>query len=185
MLPFKLQTAVRVSPLPRQAMQTERLLIRRFTLDDAEEYFPLVADPDVIRYTGEQAQPSIDAARQIIATRPLRDYAVHGFGRMACVEKRSGRLIGFCGLKFVDDLQEVDIGYRFLPAYWGKGFATESARALMQHGKESLSISRVVGIVQRENAVSANVLSKLGLLFERNICLAGIDLDLYATPTLA
>lgn len=162
-------------------MQTERLLIRPFTLDDAEEYFPLVSDPEVIRYTGEGPQPSVDAARDVIASRPLRDYAVHGFGRMACVERRSGRLVGFSGLKYLEELQEVDIGYRFLPAYWGMGFATESARAIMLQGKEVLGINRVIGLVQRENAASARVLAKLGLEFERVICLGDIGLDLYAT----
>lgn len=163
-------------------MYTERLYLRQFTLDDAEEYFPLVSDPRVIRYTGEEPQPSVAAAREVIAARPLRDYAVHGYGRMACIERRSGRLVGFCGLKFVEELKEVDIGYRFLPAYWGMGYATESARAIMQHGKEHLGIGRVIGLIQPENSASANVLGKLGLLYERSICLAGIDVDLYATP---
>jgi len=166
-------------------MQTERLFIRPFTLDDAEEYLPLVSDPDVIRYTGEEPQTSVEAAREIIATRPLRDYAVHGFGRMACIEKSSGRLIGFSGLKFLDELQEIDVGYRFLPAYWGKGYATESARAIMQHGKNELGISRIIGLIQHDNTASANVLVKLGLEFERNIRLSGIDLDLYATVRVA
>ena len=161
-------------------MYPERLFSRPFTLDDAEEYLPLVSDPDVIRYTGEEPQVSVEAAREIIATRPLRDYAIHGFGRMACIEKSSGRLIGFSGLKFLDDLQEVDIGYRFLPAYWGKGYATESARVLMQQGTNELGISRIIGLVQPDNTSSANVLLKLGLGFERKVCLSGFDLDLYA-----
>jgi RimJ/RimL family protein N-acetyltransferase len=166
-------------------MQTERLIIRPFTLDDAEAYLPLVSDPDVIRYTGEEPQTSVEAARGILAARPLRDYALHGFGRMACIEKRSGRLIGFSGLKFLEELQEVDIGYRFLPAYWGKGYATESAHAIMRHGTEERGISRIIGLVQPENAASANVLLKLGLGFERHVCLSGIDLDLYATVRAA
>ncbi len=162
-------------------MHTERLFIRPFTLDDAEEYLPLVSDPDVIRYTGEEPQTSVESVREILATRPLRDYAIHGFGRMACIEKSSGRLIGFSGLKFLNELQEVDIGYRFLPAYWGKGYATESAHVLMQQGANEFGIDRIIGLVQPENKASSNVLLKLGLGFERKICLAGFDLDLYAT----
>ena len=163
-------------------MHTERLFIRPFTLDDAEAYLPLVSDPDVIRYTGDTPQTSIAGAREILATRPLRDYAIHGFGRMACIEKSSGRLVGFSGLKFLDDLQEVDIGYRFLPNCWGKGYATESARALMRHGTMELGIERIIGLVRPENTASARVLSKLGLAFERDVCLDGVDLDIYATP---
>ncbi len=166
-------------------MHTERLLIRPFTVDDADAYLPLVSDPDVIRYTGDVPQSSVDGAREILITRPLRDYAVHGFGRMACIEKSSGRLVGFSGLKFLEDLGEVDIGYRFLPDCWGKGYATESARALMQHGVRELGLKRVIGLVLRENTASAKVLCKLGLTFERFIALDGLDLDLHATPRVA
>lgn len=165
-------------------IDTERLLLRRFTLDDAESYLPLVSDPDVIRYTGESPQYSIDGVREILSSRPLRDYAVHGFGRMACIEKSSGRLVGFSGLKYLEDLQEIDIGYRFLPDCWGKGYATESARILMQQESIQHSISRIIGLVQRENQASANVLLKLGLSFERTINLDGYNLDVYAKTHL-
>lgn len=164
-------------------MQTENLYLRRFTLDDADAYWPLVSMPEILRYTGEQAQASIDDVRQILSTRPLRDYATHGFGRMACIEKSSGRLVGFSGLKLLEELNEVDIGYRFLPDCWGKGYATESARVLMQQGANEHGITRVVGLVQPENVASACVLKKLGLVFERELTLHG-DADhihLYAT----
>ena len=162
-------------------MHTERLFIRPFTLDDAAAFLPLVSDPEVIRYTGDEAATSVDGAREILATRPLRDYAVHGFGRMACIEKSSGRLVGFTGLKFLEDLGEVDIGYRFLPDCWGKGYATESARPLMAYGIGELGLERIIGLVIRENLASAHVLRKLGLSFEREACLDGVALDIYAT----
>jgi ribosomal-protein-alanine N-acetyltransferase len=164
-------------------METENLYLRRFTLDDAEAYWPLVSMPEIIRYTGDQAQASIDDARRILGSHPLRDYATHGFGRMACIEISSGRLVGFSGLKFVAELNEVDIGYRFLPDCWGKGYATESARVLMQQGANEHGVERIVGVVQPENVASARVLKKLGLDFERELTLHG-DTDpvhLYAT----
>lgn len=148
-------------------MQTENLYLRHFTLDDAEAFLPLVSMPEIIRYTGEQVQASLDDVRHIISTRPLADYATHGYGRMACIEKSSGRLVGFCGLKFLEELNEVDIGYRFLPDCWGKGYATESARVLMQHGASEHGIRRVVGLVHPDNVGSVRVLEKLGLVFER------------------
>ncbi|MEB0137670.1 MULTISPECIES: GNAT family N-acetyltransferase [unclassified Undibacterium] len=150
-------------------MYTERLLLRRFTLDDAAAYLPLVADPAILRYTGEAALTSVDAAREILQTRPLRDYQVHGFGRMACIERASGRLIGFCGLKYLDEIQEVDIGYRFLPACWGKGYASESAAALLAQAFELYQLPRVIGLVQPDNLASAQVLKKLGLQYETSI----------------
>lgn len=166
------------------AIETEHLCLRRLTLDDAAAYQPLVTLPDVLRYTGESPQTSLDDVREILRTRPLRDYALHGFGRMACIEKRSGRLVGFSGLKYLDDLREVDVGYRFLPECWGKGYATQSAQALMQAAAEHHGITRIVGLVQPANAASVRVLRKLGLEFERSVRLDDCPsrLDLYATP---
>jgi ribosomal-protein-alanine N-acetyltransferase len=168
-------------------LETARLLLRPFTLDDAQAYWPLVNLPEVLRYTGKEPKPSMDMVRAIIAARPLNDYNMHGYGRMACIEKSSGRLVGFSGLKFVDDLQETDVGYRFLPDCWGKGYATESARVLMAHVREAFGIKRVIGLVQPANVASARVLEKLGLVHERTF-----DPDdghgllkLYATPAQA
>jgi RimJ/RimL family protein N-acetyltransferase len=99
-------------------METTNLILRRFTLDDAEAWLPLISLPEIIRYTGDTPASSVDEAREVLRTRPLCDYAVHGYGRMAVIEKASGRLVGFSGLKYVAELDEVDIGYRFLPDCW-------------------------------------------------------------------
>ena len=167
-----------------QTLRTERLLLRPFTLDDAEAYRPLVSDPAVLRHTGEVALTSIQQVRDLIRSRPLRDYATYGFGRMACIEHATGRLVGFSGLKYLDDLREVDIGYRFLPDCWGKGYATESARRLMLEGWEGLGIERVIGLVEPANAASVHVLKKVGLAFESEVTVDGHEgaLHQYATP---
>ncbi len=167
----------------RASVHTEHLHIRHFTLDDAEAFWPLVSLPEVIRFTGDDAPSSLDAVRELLKNRPLRDYAVHGFGRMACIEKSSGRLVGFSGLKYVDELQDVDIGYRFLPDCWGKGYATESARVLMEDGFRRFGLKRIVGLVHPENMASTRVLVKLGLAFERKFRPDGaaLDFDLFAT----
>jgi RimJ/RimL family protein N-acetyltransferase len=166
-------------------MQTERLILRPFTLDDAEAWLPLISLPEIIRYTGDVPARSVDEARELLRTRPLRDYAVHGYGRMAVIEKSSGRLVGFSGLKYLEDLQEVDIGYRFLPDCWGKGYATESASVLMEHGRREHGFKRIVGMAHPDNAASIHVLEKLGLSFERLLEpeADGVRLRLYAAPT--
>lgn len=165
-------------PLPA-TLETPRLLLRPFTLDDAEAYWPLVSDPQVLRYTGEQPVTTLDGVRQLLKERPLRDYALYGYGRMACIEKTTQRLIGFCGLKHQDWLTGPDIGYRFVPDAWGRGYATESAAALMQHAVPLHRIPRVYGVVQPENLASAHVLRKLGLRFDASVCIEGEALDRY------
>ncbi len=164
------------------SLQTERLLLRPFTLDDAADYWPLLRDPQILRFTGEQPVSDLEGVREILRTRPLADYQQHGYGRMACVERASGRLIGFSGLKYLEDLDEVDIGYRFVPDAWGKGYATESARPLLEYGLQQLRLRRVIGLVMPQNQASARVLVKLGLRFEQQISVDdhAQPLDLYA-----
>lgn len=163
-------------------IETERLILRRFTPDDAEAYFPLVGDPTLNRYTGQDLVNTVEDARQVLLNYPIRDYERHGYGRMACIEKSSGKLIGFSGMKYLPDLQEVDIGYRFLPDAWGKGYATESASVLMQQVITDFKLPRVIGMADRKNGGSIKVLQKLGLVFEREIEVEGYNgmLDLYA-----
>jgi RimJ/RimL family protein N-acetyltransferase len=166
-----------------QPIDTERLLLRPFTLDDAEAWLPLISLPEIIRYTGDVAATSVAEARECLRTRPLRDYAVHGYGRMAVIEKSTRRLVGFSGLKYLEDLREVDIGYRFLPDCWGKGYATESASVLMEQGRRAHGFRRIVGMAHPDNAASIHVLEKLGLAFERMLepDTFGVPLRLYAT----
>lgn len=163
---------------PMMVMRTARLELRPFELEDAAAYWPLVSDPDVLRYTGESPLKSMVEVRDLLAARPLRDYATYGYGRLACVEKASGDLVGFCGLKYLEDLGETDIGYRFLPRCWGMGYATESATAVMGHGVELLDLKRVIGLVEPRNAGSIRVLEKLGLALETRVRLANHPEDL-------
>lgn len=148
-------------------LETPQLLLRPFTIDDAEAYWPLLRLPDVLRYTGETPKTSLDEVRDILLTRPLRDYATFGYGRMACIEKSSGRLVGFSGLKYLDELKETDVGYRFLPDTWGKGYATESGLALIAEGRKQFGLERIIGLAEPANGASCRVLEKLGLVFER------------------
>jgi RimJ/RimL family protein N-acetyltransferase len=165
-----------------QTLETPRLLLRPFALDDAAAYLPLVSDPAILRYTGEAPVADVEAAREILRTRPLKDYAERGYGRLAVIEKSSGELVGFSGLKYLAALEETDIGYRYLPRCWGLGYATEAARASMRHGRESLGLTRIVGLVEPDNHASARVLTKLGLAFERALTLDAhaVEIHLYA-----
>ena len=146
-------------------IETDRLILREFTLDDVEAYFQLGTDSAVIRYTGDGGMTNLEDAATVLRDRPLADYQKYGYGRLACVLKASGQVIGFAGLKYMDDITDVDIGYRFLPAYWGKGLATEACRPLIPYGFDQLRLARILGLVDPENVASVRVLEKLGLTF--------------------
>jgi RimJ/RimL family protein N-acetyltransferase len=146
-------------------LETPRLRLRQFTLDDAEVFLRLGSDPEIIRYTGDPGLKSLDEARASMLARPLADYAKYGYGRLACVLKSSGAVIGFNGLKYLDDLKETDLGYRLLPEYWGMGLATEAARAALDFGFHELRLPRIIAMAVPENAASVRVLQKLGMTF--------------------
>ena len=148
-------------------LETERLLLREFDETDAAAFYPLGSDPAIIRYTGDPGGglQSVEHALEILRSHPLADYGKHGFGRWACLHKADGRLIGFAGLKRLEELGEVDVGYRLLPAYWGRGLATEASRAAVDYGFTRLGLPRILGLVDPKNAASVRVLEKLGMTF--------------------
>ncbi len=149
----------------RLILETERLILREFDEGDVAAFLVLGSDPAILRYVGDPGGglKSPEQALESLRARPLADYAKHGFGRLACVHKQDGIVIGFAGLKYLDDLKEVDLGYRFLPAYWGQGLATESGRAVHADGFGRLGLRRILGLVDPANTASVRVLTKLGL----------------------
>lgn len=141
--------------------KTERLEHRAFTLEDACPFFTINGNPDVMRLTGEPLLPSLDAAREAIANYP--DFDNVGYGRWACILKQTRTIIGFCGLKYLSDLDAVDVGYRFLPEHWGQGFATEACAASLDFGFNTLHLDEILGFVLPKNVASIRVLEKVGM----------------------
>jgi len=148
-------------------LKTERLLLREFDEGDVAVFYILGSDPAITRYTGDPdgGLKSIEQARKVLRSHPMADYQKYGFGRWACVHKTSGEVIGFAGLKYLEELSEVDIGYRLLPAYWGIGLATEASQAALEYGFAQLGLERIIGLVDPENVASVRILEKLGLSF--------------------
>ena len=153
----------------KTVFETERLSLREYMEDDAEAFLRLNSDPEVLRYVPDQALLDADQARQILVDHPIADYRKHGFGRGACILKNAGENIGFAGLKYLEELGEVDVAYRLLPAYWGRGLATEVAIASVEFGFNRLGLKRIVGLVMPENIASIRVLEKAGLRYAETV----------------
>jgi RimJ/RimL family protein N-acetyltransferase len=162
---------------------TERLLLRRFVEDDLEAFFLLTSHPEVIRYAQAHPLPSRAAALEYMHAAPFHDYAVHGYGRFACVWQESGEVIGFSGIKYVPEIGETELGYRFLPEYWGRGLATEAGRASIDFARDHVGLRRLVAMVHPENHASARVVTRLGFAVEKQLQYSGLQdvaVDLFA-----
>ena len=144
-------------------LETERLLLREKTVADAENAYLLNLNPEVIRYTGDDPFASIEEARTFLEN--YASYRTYGFGRWAVILKETNEYLGWCGLKYTPELDEYDIGYRFMQKHWGFGYATESAKACIRYGFEHLNIKTIVGRAMTENVNSINVLKKLGMTY--------------------
>lgn len=164
-------------------LETKRLLLRPFELADAEDVLAFGSHPEVCRYTcDDDSIKTVDDARRIITDVWHADYETHGYGRFAVVDKQTGRVFGFSGLKYLTDLEETDIGYRFLPEYWGKGIATEAGRVVMDYGRDELGLKNIIGMVVPENTASHRVLEKLGLRQAEQVEMDGQTICVYRQP---
>ena len=150
-------------------IETERLLIRPFKMEDIEPSYKMNLDAEVSRYTGDGGVVSKKEIERRIIENVLGDYQKHGFGRLAVELKGENKFIGFTGLKYLEDMNEVDLGYRFMKKYWGKGIATESAQACVNLGFNTLGLTRIIAMVLPENKGSIRVLEKLNFEYEGEI----------------
>ena len=144
-------------------IETERLLLRMFCPDDLDNLAGLFSDPEVMRYVGEGNtvnREETDKALQSI----IKHWETHGFGRWAAVDRVTNEFVGFGGLRSL--LGTPEVVYHFATAHWGKGLATELARASLRFGFEGRSFDRIVAIAKPKNAASIHVMEKLGMHYE-------------------
>jgi len=162
--------------------QTERLLLRRLDARDSAFIFELVNEPSWLRYIGDKGVKTLQDAQRYLENGPIEMYQKLGFGLYAVELKENGAPIGICGLIKRDALVDVDLGFAFLPRFWTKGYALESASAVMSYGRSALGLSRIVAIVSQDNHRSARLLKKLGFRLESSVSLQpdGDELKLYA-----
>jgi RimJ/RimL family protein N-acetyltransferase len=153
--------------------ETDRLVIRRLTVDDSPFILRLLNEPSFLQHIGDRGVRNLADAKQYILTGPVASYERHGFG-LFLVELKEGRSpIGICGLLKRDALDDVDIGFAFVPESWSKGYAFESTSATLAYAQETHHLKRVVAITSPDNVASINLLVKLGFYFERMVLMPG------------
>jgi RimJ/RimL family protein N-acetyltransferase len=144
-------------------IETERMILRKFSIDDAEAFLDLNSDPEVVRYAEKTVMKSLDEARQALLSAPLRDYDKYGYGRLAIILKANEELVGFCGMKFLPELGLNELGYRLKKKCWGQGLATEAAAATLRYARQSLDLDYVIALILKGNVGSVRVAEKLGM----------------------
>lgn len=153
-------------------VETDRLVLRRLELGDAEFILDLLNDPSFLRFVGDKGVRTLDDARSYISNGPIASYERFGFG-MFLTERKEDRVpLGICGLLKRDSLKDVDVGFAFLPAFRSKGYAFESASAVMSFARNVLGLTRLVAITSPDNDASIRVLEKLGMTFESMVRLS-------------
>lgn len=151
----------------KQIVETDRLLIREISKDDYQSLFQLHSDPIVQKHTGEPPVQDIAVIIKGTKERTFHDYDTYGFGRWAVILKSTNQFTGWAGLKYLPEFDEIDLGYRFLPQFWGKGIATEASKAIIKYGFEVLGIEKIIAVSMTENTASIKVIEKIGMVFEK------------------
>jgi RimJ/RimL family protein N-acetyltransferase len=166
-----------------KVLETERLILRRVTVEDSAFILELLNDPSWLRFIGDKGVRTLDDARNYILKSLVSLYERLGFGLYLTELKDEGVPVGICGLIKRDTLEDVDLGFAFLPQFWGKGYAYESAFAVMAYGKRAFELNRIVAITTPDNDSSTRLLEKLGFNFERMVKLSedSAEVSLFAS----
>lgn len=167
--------------------ETGRLRVRHLTLDDAPFILELLNEPSFLRFIGDRQVRDLAGARGYLEHGPLASYRRFGFGLFLVEDLATGAPAGMCGLLKRDALEDVDLGFAFVPRWWGRGYALESARAVLDWARAQHHLGRVVAITNLDNEASIRLLEKLGFGFERLVRLPGeaADVRLFGRPRRA
>ncbi|HUQ10769.1 MAG TPA: GNAT family N-acetyltransferase [Steroidobacteraceae bacterium] len=150
-------------------LTTPRLTLRRLGFDDAPFLVRLLNQPSFLENIGDRGVRNVEDAHRYLREGPMAMYEKFGFGLWHVAQRSDGASIGMCGLLRRDILPDVDIGYAYLPEYWGQGYALEAAEATLRHAAGKFGLGRVIGVVSTGNTSSIRVLEKLGMSFERMV----------------
>ncbi len=164
-------------------LETERLIIREVTADDAEFVLDLLNQPSFKQYIGDRGVRTVEDAREYIAERFTKSYRENGLGLWAAELKNGGTPIGLCGFVTRKELPDPDIGFALLPQFEKQGYAFEAASGVMSYGRNTLRLPRVLAITTLDNESSGRLLGKIGLTFKHEIVLSGETLKLFSNAS--
>ena len=154
-------------------LETERLILREFCSDDSKFIVELLNSPGWLEFIGDRNVKTEEEAIQYLQSGPIKSYEINGYGLSLVELKRDHNPIGMCGIIKRDNLENPDIGFAFLPAFMGVGFAFEIANATMNYAMDKLNLKQVLAITVPHNIASRKLLEKIGMEFIRDIYLPG------------
>ena len=157
-------------------LETARLHLRLFTVDDLEDLYAIYQDAQVMKYLSPRSKEQTEQSLY----RHIQQWQEHDFGMWAVADKMTGKLLGRCGLCFLDKTPEVELGYVLAKEYWGQGLATEASLATIKYGFEQVNLERIVAIAHAENLASRRVIEKVGMTYEKDAHYYNTDVVYYA-----
>ena len=156
-------------------LETDRLRLREFTLCDSQFIIELMNSPGWLKFIGDRNVRTIEQAEKYLENGPIKSYQQNGFGLSMVERKDDGVPVGMCGILKRDTLDTPDIGFAFLPVFYGKGYALEIASAVMEYAKCNLGLSRISAITVSENDRSISLLEKLGMTYRSKFSFPGSE----------
>ena len=161
----------------KSILETNRLILRKFTANDLDNLYRLDSSLDVMKYIGklrtrEEVERSIERVRKYYIKNP-------GLGLWITIEKVSEKFIGWSGIQHIDET-EIEVGYRYLKEFWGKGYATDAAKYLIDYGFNKMNLDKIVGVTHPDNLASQRVLEKVGLKYEKEAFYHETNVKYYA-----
>jgi RimJ/RimL family protein N-acetyltransferase len=160
-------------------IETHRLRLRMFTIEDAEAFHQLWHDPEVMKYIDPSSNPTLEEARAAMS-RHLARWREQGFGLWVVVLKEDAQVIGYCGFMRLEETPEVELLYGIAKAYWNTGLTTEASRACLRYIFENTKLDRIVAVARPQNAGSYRVMEKVGMKYEKNAHHYGNDMVYYS-----
>ena len=160
-------------------VESERLVFRKFTLDDLPLLIEQRSDPDVNKFLGGTKLQNPEALDKRIRFY-MSCYDTHGFGMCAMIWKPSGEMIGSAGIQPLDGTDEIEVGYSMIKEYWGRGIGTEAARAWLDYGFRTAGLDRIVAVAHTDHRASRHIMEKLGMHYEKVEIHYGAECAFYA-----